>query len=329
MSARRGAYRPHIPEACAVLRMNGNKMPIGALAKAVGVAVRELRAEVQAYGELEDSPTIYPMGSQAFLFIASGADEDADPEGTDDDVVELMGSPEEFLGTERFDARVLGPLYTAAEDLLAQEPDNAALASAATKLREEFLPGVAPRRNYRKATVAALAEAIRDTRCVRIVYSRAWQPGVGERVIEPYRLVNTRRGYEVDAGPLDAEGQLRTFLVSRIREWEVLGEAFERPDDVMELSRVSRETVAVSGFVPHEGRWAINKYAEGVVWQEGAVGESEVYFTAEVLPPVAERVALMVLSAGEGTALDEPEYDESIAALGRELWEHHGLGSGE
>ncbi|MDQ1249147.1 MAG: proteasome accessory factor [Actinomycetota bacterium] len=347
MSAGNG-YTPYVLRVCEALQQHGNQLPIGDLARAVGATVANLRAELEAYADLDESPSLNPLGG-AFLFVMPAAEEvglgaeaagagdgagadaraasgdDDVPRASDADVVHLAGSPEDFLGVERFDATVLGPLYTAAEDLLVQEPDNAALASAATKLREEFLPGVAPRRHYHAPVVAALARVIRERRRVRIVYSRTWESGMGERVIEPHRLVRTRRGYEVDAGPIDASGALRTFLVGRIRQIEVLGDTFDWPSGASELSRRSRATVTVSGFVPHSGRWAINKYAEAVRWEEGKVGEQEAWFEAQVLPPVHRRVSLMVISAGPGTVLDQAEYDAAIHDMAQELANHHRL----
>ena len=283
-----------------------------------------LRAQVNAYDDPD--PSIHEPGFDAFVYITH-ADIEADlPADSDAGVVHLEGSIENFIGTERLDARVLGPLYTAAEDLLAQEPENVPLASAATKLRQDFLPGIQPRRTYRTAMVADIAHAIRARRKLRIVYARAWKPGVGERVIEPYRLVSTRRGFEVDAGPLDSEGDLRTFIISRIRDYEILNEPFTPPQDAIERSRAKRDTVTVSGVVPHSARWALNKYAERVTWLDDRLNDQDVAFSAEVLPPVADRVALMALSAGEGIGLNESHYDDALVQLAQSLWDHHGLG---
>ncbi len=342
-----------IAEACDILARHGNRMTIRKLADALGVSVNVLRRQVTAFEDTDDTGEIHQPGFDRFVFIAppdyniphgfNGADgtddeaastevngdafDDVEERGdsSDLDVVVLVGSAEDFLGTERLNAEVLGPLYAAAEDLLVQEPDNSALASAATKLREQFLPGVKPRRHYRKATVAAIAEAIRTHRKMRIVYSRAWQPGVTERVIEPYLLVNTRRGYEVDAGPSDEDGNLRTFIISRIRAYDVLDEEFTPPSDAAAQSRVMRQTVTVTGFLPHHSRWAINKYAESVEWPGDQSGDDDVRFIAHVLPPVQERVALMSISAGPGMVFDDEKYEMARAELARLLCEHHGL----
>ena len=85
---------------------------------------------------------------------------------------------------------------------------------------------------------------------VRIVYSRAWFEGVTERTIEPYRLVKTRRGWEVDAGPPDSEGRLRTFLLPHIRECDVLDETFEPPADLDDLLAAQRTTTPSASASP-------------------------------------------------------------------------------
>ena len=76
----------------------------------------------------------------------------------------------EILGIEQFDATVLGPLYQAAEQLLAEEPDNDVLADAVEVLRRRFLPGVLRPRHHRSRYAAALRRAIDERRRVRIVY---------------------------------------------------------------------------------------------------------------------------------------------------------------
>ncbi len=64
-----------------------------------------------------------------------------------------------------------------------------------------------------------------------------------ERVIEPLHLVQTQRGWEVDAGPVGPEGNLRTYILSNIRSAEVLDETFEPPAGLeLQLER-QRKTV--------------------------------------------------------------------------------------
>ena len=68
-----------------------------------------------------------------------------------------------------------------------------------------------------------------------------------ERVIDPYELNYSARGAEVDAGPLDEDGRIRTFLVSRIRDIDVLDETFQRPGDALALCAAAREPTPVIG----------------------------------------------------------------------------------
>ena len=131
---------------------------------------------------------------------------------------------------------------------------------------------------------------------MRIVYSRAWDAGVRERVIEPYRLLQTGRGWEIDAGPVDERGELRTFLLANVRESEVLDETFEVPSDLPRLLEGKRATVRVRVEVPQSGRWAADMYAESVAVVEDR--ELSAVLDVELLPPLAAPVG--VVAAGGG-----------------------------
>ena len=48
-------------------------------------------------------------------------------------------------------------------------------------------------------------------------------------------------------------------------------------------------------------------------------------FTAWLLPPLPQRVRLMMLLAGPDAYLDDADLDGYRAALAQELLEHHGL----
>ncbi|NHA00255.1 WYL domain-containing protein [Nocardioides sp. W3-2-3] len=129
----------------------------------------------------------------------------------------------------------LGHVYTAALALLDIEPDNAESADAIDVLAETMFgegdAGEAPEPAVAdwNRLLPQFQRAREQRRAVRVVYSRAWQPGVSEREIEPYHLVQTRRGWEVDAGPVGPDGSLRTYLLSNIRSVEVLERTFEVP----------------------------------------------------------------------------------------------------
>ena len=57
-------------------------------------------------------------------------------------------------------------------------------------------------------------------------------------------------------------------------------------------------------------------------------GDSDGYgviFTAWLLPPLPQRIGLMMLLAGPDAYLDDPDLDGHRAELARELLAHHGL----
>src|SRR5690606_21426904 len=124
----------------------------------------------------------------------------------------------------------------------------------------------------------ALQDAVELRRRARIVYSRTWREGVIERVIEPLRLVQTRRGWEVDAGPVGPEGNLRTYLLSNVRDLELLDETFEPPTDVETRLFQQRTTTTVRMVLAQDARWAADMYAE----QVDVVREDEEEFEADL-----------------------------------------------
>lgn len=332
-------YSTCIPRACVVLHAAGGTMSIGDLASALAVPVAELRVQIRQYTDYEVSPTINPAAGGRGLLALHPRDQDDDAawdREADDDQVVLTGSASDFLGLEHFDARVYGPLLWYAERMLEGEPDNEVLAAATAKLHAHFVPGIRRRRREPDPLVAAVVEAIDQRFRIHLVYSRAWEPGVGEYVIEPYRLWPTKRGFEVDAAVVGTDG-LRTFLLGRVRAWEVLSERFERPGNVTELCRAHRATQEVTGLVPKAGRWAVHQYADAVTWDRGASETSgpsdyspgaEITFTAQVLPPVAQRCALMILAAGADAFLDDVELDQAAGRMAGQLWRHHRLDEG-
>jgi proteasome accessory factor C len=316
-------YRPLLPEVCGLLANHDGRLTFGQLAGALGVPADEVRRQVQAYADLDREEALELAVGRRDLVVEPADASDPDPQPSDDDVVELVVPAEDILGIELFDATVLGPLYQAADQMLAEEPGNGALSDAVELLRSRFLPGVRRLRHYRSRYAAGLRRAIEERRRVRIVYSRAWNPGVTDRVIEPYELNYSARGAEVDAGPLDDNGQIRTFLVNRIRELEVLDETFERPADALALTIAAREPTPVTGYVEHRSRWAVELWSERL--DVGRTDQTGLTFTAHLLPPVEWRCALMRIAAGAGLDLDDEDLHDEGAVLAARLLDHHGL----
>ena len=220
----------------------------------------------------------------------------------------------------------LARVYRVARDESLLEPDNAVLAGAVEKLRAYLDKDLAPSGVTEGAglTAAQWYRAARDHRRVRIRYVRAWWPGAAERVIEPYRVVRTRRGWEVDAGPPDEDGRLRTYLLTGVLEAEVLDEEFEPPADLVDRLVEQRRTTPVRLVVPTSAVWVVERQAERVevIREDGT--DSEV--VAHLLAPVADRLARILLVAGADAFVvtGAGEYQDVGRDLAQRLLEHHG-----
>lgn len=297
-----------------------------AVGKHVGESVKpeELREDLLAYFTA-DAVLIGLRRDEVLEFLSSPeatGDDDVDPSEAEWVRVSADGSLDE-LGVEYVDAEEFGMLFMAAQSLLETEPDNTALREALEILgaaldgeqRKSLAPG-----DWTVA-VDALRRGTEQRRKVRIVYSRMWREGITERVIEPYRLVQTRSGWEVDAGPADEFGRLRTFLVSHIREHELLDDSFERPADVTRMLEGQRETSRIRVQIPQDARWAADFFGSGVELVEDG---DMVTLDVDLLPPLQHRTGLLLLAAGEDArVLDPAGLIASGPALARELLQHH------
>lgn len=167
-----------------------------------------------------------------------------------------------------------------------------------------------------------LRTAVEERRRVRLVYSRAWRQGVLERDIEPRRLIQTRRGWEVDAGPVGVEGNLPTYLVSNVRSAELLDETFQPPAQLDSRLARQRETTTVRMVVAQDARWAADMYAEDVAVVAG--DEDEFEADLDLLPPADERVGLIMLASGPSTRVIEPTaLVPGAVGVIQELLRHH------
>ena len=313
-----------VPQALSVLLHHPQGLALSTLAAEVGVPEDELRQELIAFFRADAAAggdTILARDVGLEFLSADGDDVEPALAG----VVRLdTEAPLAELGLQYVTAETLGPLYRTALDLAELEPDNVALREAIAVLESTVLAGVEGEASYGGEVAADLRRAAGERRRVRLRYTRAWHPGVVERVVEPYRVVSTRRGFECDAGPVDERG-IRTYLVSGIVSHEVLAETFERPADVADLIATARALVDVTLVVPHDGRWAVDLLAERVAVLES--DDDDACVTASVLPPVEDRVGLMLLLAGPAAFVTEPDaLASSGARLARRLLDHHGLG---
>ncbi len=319
-----------LPQVFALLQTHPDGLALRDLAAQFHVTADELSEDLLAFFAADDLSMLGLSRPLVLEFL--GADgEEIDP--NEAVVVRIIDErPAGELGAEYLDAAELALIWTSAHALAEVEPDNTALHEALEVLAETMFGEVAddrervPRPSSGPAPWAGPVEdmkrAMDQNRRVRIVYSRAWQAGTVTRVIEPYRLVQTRRGWEVDAGAVEQGNALRTFLLSNIRECEVLTESFVPPANLTESLVAARTTRRVRVRIPHDARWAADMYAERV--EQVADDEHTQTLDLDLLPPVERRVGLVLLSAGVDAYVLEPAaLVRTGPDLAKELLAHH------
>lgn len=316
-----------LPQVFARLAQAPDGMPLAELAAEFEVPVQEMREDLLAFYTADLSTFLLGLARPEVVEFL-GADGDIeDPNAAE--VVRIVAEQPADLGVEYVDAGELGLVYAAALALLDTQPDDEELGGAIDALAETMFgetrsggtdagAGV-PEWNHLLPTLQA---AQRDRRTLRIVYSRAWEQGVTEREIEPYRLVQTRRGWEVDAGPPDRQGGLRTYLLSNIRSATDAGGTFTPPPGLEEMLAAQRETTTVRIVLPQSARWVADFYAESVT--NVSDDETDVEVDVELLPPLERRVGMILLAAGpEAFVVSPRELESAGVVLAEELLLHH------
>jgi proteasome accessory factor C len=310
-----------LPAALAALELHPDGLSMTNLARELGITTEKLRETLLAY-YLVDLSELGDFTMPVIEFIGVTEDEDVDP-ATAQRVRVSVPDPERELGVEHLSAEQLGRLYQAGADLLALEPANEVLRSALEAFQTALWQVEGPSgAGWKSKTAQQMHVAVQERRRVRITYARQWRAGTSERAIEPYRVVRTRRGWEVDAGPADDISPVRTFLVSGIVEGEVLDETFERPSDVDALVAAHRQPLTVELVVPQSARWAVDRYAESVTVVRD--DETDVAVRADLLPPAEQRLGLILLCCGPYAFVMDPSTLENAGVdLARELLAHH------
>jgi len=310
------------------LQVHPDGVPLAVLADECGIDADELREDLLAYYTAD--PWIWLGLTRRRVLEWTGSSDDPDETDETDPttalMVRLVEEPQD-LGVEHLDAAELALIHGAASAALdLQGPTGDPNLEAAVGVIAETLIGDAGSLAdgaWRPPCLDQLQQASRQRRKVRIRYSRQWETGVVERTVEPWRLVQTTvRGWEVDAGPVAANGRLRTYLVSNVREATILGESFTVPPDGDELLAAQRATTWVQMHLPHRARWALDEYAESST----VIADTTDGFTAdlELLEPVGWRVGLITLAAGPETrVLRPPGLISEGPALARRLLAHH------
>jgi proteasome accessory factor C len=311
-----------LPRLLQALWYHPEGMRIDDLAAEFGVTPDNVRETLLAYYRADlaeyDSDLLYRADVLEFF----GGSEDSELVSEAPMVRLVAADPTQEIGVSYTTVAELARLYRAGRDRLQLEPDNEVLASAVDKLAAGLLPAVQPSAPHRPVTrPPQFRKAVVERRKVRITYARAWRPGVTERVIEPYQMVRTRRGWEIDAGPVQDNGRLRTFLLTGVQHFNVLADTFDTPENLTVLLEQQRHLTPVELTIPYDARWAVEKYAEKVE----TVSEDETMITvrAQLLEPVEERVGLIMLAAGPGAASGTERTREATRRLATALLTHH------
>lgn len=292
-----------------LLKAHPGGLPMSYLAEQIGVPEAKLRDEIIDFFAAETMT----VRQDTIVFESSFGRED-DPASAER-VRVVADQPTEELGVEFLPADEWLRIYETAS-VMADENND--LSAALDIITGQILGGL-PQRPESDLGVA-LAHSIEHRQSVRMVYSRAWQPGVKEYLVDPLRLVQTRRGWELD-GLVD--GQLRTFILDRVRDIEITALTFEPPADIGVALAEHRRPVTVQLVIPHEGyRWVVDRYAESAVWTRN---KADWVVEAQFLPPVGERVGLILITAPDSMAITPPEFAEAGREMAERLLKHHGL----
>lgn len=305
-----------------VLQHYPDGLPLAQLAEELGAKVDELRTEILAYYNAE--PAVLTDHWLPRIAWLSPSGEDDDPHTAE---VIVLTEPTALaeLGVARLTAKEMAGIWRAGSALLEYEPDNEVLAAALDVLAEQWLEGSKVEAEQGSDQVAAIREGIDQRRRLRFDYARAWRPGVSQRVVDPYRLSRTTRGWELDAGPLDEEGQPRTFLLANIAsDVAVLAEQFERPAGIEQIIAANRAQLPVEVALPQRVAWAVESQADAS--RPLRADEETLTSLVELSPPYAARLMLILAPAmGEGMLMTHRELAPQINANAERLLRHHGF----
>jgi len=315
-----------IPRVLAILSRHPDGLALSVVAKELAVDEKQLRYDILQYysAEIPATALLGLTRSDAIEFLAADTDQDQDPM-TAARVRAVSNRPAGELGIEYLRADQLASLYEAASSLLETEPTNDLLAEAVKVLAGSFLGEAEVVASPQACSVVAtVRDGLNQKRELEIEYSRAWRPGGSTRTVHPYALRHTRRGWEVDAGPLAEDGHTRTFLVSRISRATKLETSFTPPTDVMELLEAERTETPVELILPQRTQWVLDRFAETTILVSADV--DDVNAIGNFLPPVSERVGLVLAIAGPAAFVVEPDSLQNAGVdLAHRLLAHHGL----
>lgn len=283
------------------------------LAEQVGVPEALLRREIL------DFYTADTLGVRPDTIIFMSAEGKEDDPASAEMVRVVTDRPGAELGVELQTPQKWLEVYQTAARMSEMRPDDTDLAEAVQVIAQRILTGVPQRPDSEIGRV--LSEAISKRIAVEIEYSRTWKPGLVDRKVHPLRLVETARGWELDA--LLPDDEVRTFIIDRIRDVALTQDSFEVPRGTTARLVEHRRPTTVDLVVPLGYQWAVDRYAESstVVEQD----EGDVSISAQFLPPVAERVGLVLITAPNAFVIRPDELKEAGRQMADVLLDHHGL----
>lgn len=300
-----------LPELLQALYYHPRGMTFAALADEVGRSERDVRETLRAYHLTDLARYLPDLVARPEVVEFFGGDADADGDPLRAPKVRLVAAdPGQELGIAYTSLTDLARCYRIASYAIDLDPGNEVLASATAKLQHALLPGVFVEPAESWEHLGELQAAITEHRRVRLTYARFWSPQIEEMIIEPYRVIRTRRGWELDAAPGDERSELRTYLLSNVRALATLPETFTVPADLATMITRHRTETAVVLEIPHDARWAVDTYAERVELLSDGVETARL--RVFVLQPVRLRVGLMIVVGGPTARVIAP--DDLVAA---------------
>lgn len=188
-----------VPAALAVLQDRGGPVELAELAEEVGADPESLGADLQMFLSVRSS--IYHQ--EALVRTVETRD------GSEREYFQLTTTQAAGeLGVDFLPTDALIGMYVRGHEILDIEPGNDALARALDKLEQLLVPpDIVPDPTEEGGHVSLLRDAVAGRRKVRLEYSKAWRAGVDTRIVEPYQLLRTHRGWEVDAGQYRSKRQ--------------------------------------------------------------------------------------------------------------------------
>jgi proteasome accessory factor C len=296
-----------------LLHAHPRGLSIGYLAAEVGVPEDRLREEILDY-YTADTLGVRP---DTIVFVSADGSEQDPAEA---EVVRVVcEQPSAELGVELQPPQKWFEVYETVSRMAEMQPADEDLAAAVTIIRDRILEGIPKRPESDVGRM--LSEAIAGRRVVELDYSRAWKPGIIHRRVHPLRLVETTRGWELDAAMPD--DQLRTFIIDRVRGVEVTDDRFQPPVGVEQRLAEQRRATTVELVVPNGYQWAVDRFAE--TSEVISVDEGDVSIRAHFLPPVEERVGLVIVIAPDAFVVRPDHLKDAGQRMAEVLLVHHGL----